>query len=105
VRDKGGAVLRSNFIQDFGCIEKVSLECRKAECEEERRKSNVLRMTYFAPPAPTGLPSCNKLPLLSPCGKINAHPALGLTGKALRTAGREEGRKKVVWPEGKWSLR
>lgn len=65
-------------------------------------------MTYLADgfsPRRTPVPSCSRLPSVSPCGNMATLPWIGFTGYALRVPSRAEGRKKVVSPAENSSLR
>lgn len=65
-------------------------------------------MTYLADgaaPFRTPVPSCNKLPSVSPWGNIATLPCMGFTGYAFIDPSLALGRKNVVSPASNSSLR
>ena len=67
-----------------------------------------VRMTYFADgfePLRTPVPSCRRLPSVSPCGNIATLPWMGFTGYAFMVPSLALGRKKVVSPASNSSFR
>lgn len=77
-------------------------------CYVSMSYNTSVRMTYFADgfePLRTPVPSCRRLPSVSPCGNIATLPWMGFTRYAFMVPSLALGRKKVVSPASNSSFR